>query len=135
MAGLNAAGTLQRWWRAQRTERDAARDDDSPVAQADAAVPLAAAVVPDLIREAALLVTDQRAASLLTDTTPETLQAPPVFRRDADGRLHGRLVLEWGVLHGLTKKPQHNGKLVSVGVQRADGRFETVPRVSVKAGT
>ena len=135
MAGLNAAGTLQRWWRAQRTERDAARDEDAPVAQADAGVPHTAAAVPKFTRDAAPLVADQGAASMLTDTTPETLQDPPVFPRDADEQLHGRLVRKWGVLHGLSKKPQHNGKLVSVGVQRADGRFETVPRVSVKAGT
>ena len=135
LSGLNAAVSLQRWWRARRTERDAARDKDAPVAQADAAVSHVVAAVPELTRDAAPLVADQGAASMLTDTTPETLQDPPVFPRDADERLHGRLVRKWGVLHGLTKKPQHNGKLVSVGVQRADGRFETVPRVSVKAGT
>ena len=32
LAGLNAAVSLQRWWRARRTERDAARDEDAPVA-------------------------------------------------------------------------------------------------------
>ena len=126
LAGLNAAGTLQRWWRAQRTERDAARDEDAPVAQADAGVPPAAAAVADLTRDAAPLVADQGAAPLHADTTPEMIQDPPEIRRDAEERLRGRLVREWGILHGLKKQPQHNRKLQSVGEQRTDGRFETV---------
>ena len=126
MAGLNAAVTLQRWSRARRTERDAARDDDSPVAQADAAVPPAAAAAADLSRDAALLLAGQGAALLQADTTSEMLQGPPEFRRDADERLRGRPVPKWGVLHGLTKQPHHNGKLVIIGKQRGNGRFETV---------
>ena len=163
LSGLNAAVSLQRWWRARRTERDAARDEDAPVAQADAvvppaaaadadlsrdaallverdaardedapvaladaAVPPAAAAAADLSRDAALLLAGQGAALLQADTTSEMLQGPPEFRRDADERLRGRPVPKWGVLHGLTKQPHHNGKLVIIGKQRGNGRFETV---------
>ena len=68
------------WWlryTSRRTERDAARDKDAPVAQADAAVSHAVAAVPELTQDAAPLVADRGAASVLTDTTPETLQDPP----------------------------------------------------------
>mgnify|MGYP002831988663 CR=1 FL=1 len=71
LSGLNAAVSLQRWWRARRTERDAARDEDAPVALADAAVPPAAAAAADLSRDAALLVAGQGAAFLQADTTSE----------------------------------------------------------------
>ena len=54
------------------------------------------------------------------------MQGPPEFRRDADERLRGRLVPKWGVLHGLKKQPQHNGKLAIVGMRCDNGRFETV---------
>ena len=126
LSGLNAAVSLQRWWRARRTDQDTAGDEDAPVAQADAAVPPAAAAAADLSRDAALLVAGQGAALLQADTTSEMMQGPPEFRRDADERLHGRPVTKWGVLHGLTKQPHHNGKLVIIGKQRGNGRFETV---------
>ena len=126
LSGLNAAVSLQRWWRARRTDQDTAGDEDAPVAQADAAVPPAAAAAADLSRDAALLLAGQGAALLQADTTSEMLQGPPEFRRDADERLRGRPVPKWGVLHGLTKQPHHNGKLVIIGKQRDNGRFETV---------
>ena len=44
LAGLNAAVSLQRWWRARQTERDAARLHGSPVENADDAAPVAAAL-------------------------------------------------------------------------------------------
>ena len=68
----------------------------------------------------------QGAALLQAGTTSEMLQGPPEFRRDAGERLRDRLVPKWGVLHGLTKQPHHNGKLVIIGKQRGNGRFETV---------
>ena len=49
LAGLNAAVSLQRWWRARRTDQDTAGDEDAPVAQADAVVPPAAAADADFL--------------------------------------------------------------------------------------
>ena len=49
LSGLNAAVSLQRWWRARRTDQDTAGDEVAPVAQADAVVPPAAAADADFL--------------------------------------------------------------------------------------
>ena len=62
----------------------------------------------------------------MSETAPETQEHTPGLRRDAeDETQRRRFAGRWGVLHGLQKKPFYNGKMAMVGVQRADGRFET----------
>ena len=83
LARLDAAVSLQRWWRARRTELVAAHDALSPAASAVEEAPVAATA----------------AAPSRTETAPETLQG------QAEELLRSRLVGRWGVLHGLQKKP------------------------------
>ena len=47
---------------------------------------------------------------------------------DASESQHGGLVQTWAVVQGLqsARYTQHNGRLVHVGIQRTDGRYETV---------
>ena len=66
----------------------------------------------------------QGAAVARTDAALEPCQGPPELRRDAEEPRSSR-VGKWAVLQGLQKKPSYNGRLVSVGLQRADHRFET----------
>ena len=46
--------------------------------------------------------------------------------RDETEPLRDRLIGRWAVLHGLQKSAHLNGRLVRVGSQIANGRFETV---------
>ena len=66
----------------------------------------------------------QGAAVARTDAALRTLQGQLELRRDAEEPRSSR-VGKWAVLQGLQKKPSYNGKLICVGLQRADHRFET----------
>ena len=66
----------------------------------------------------------QGAAVARTDAALRTLQGQLELRRDAEEPRSSR-VGKWAVLQWLQKKPSYNGKLVSVGLQHADPRFET----------